>query len=91
MPCLPGASRLLQSKCLKSSEHVIIVLSSRLELRSKELEARLELEQTARCRLEAQTTRAKEAAASSAQAAGAAQARELQQAEEMRKIMRQLR
>uniref|UniRef100_A0A2A4IY82 Myosin tail domain-containing protein n=1 Tax=Heliothis virescens TaxID=7102 RepID=A0A2A4IY82_HELVI len=63
----------------------------RLELRNKELESSLELEATARSRLEGQLSRLREAHEQLAQELATARAREQLAADELRKITRQLR
>ncbi|CAH1641017.1 unnamed protein product [Spodoptera littoralis] len=63
----------------------------RLELRNKELESSLELEATARGRLEGQLSRLREAHEALAAELGQARARELLAADELRKVTRQLR
>ncbi|GBP00607.1 Unconventional myosin-XVIIIa [Eumeta japonica] len=63
----------------------------RLELKNKELESSLELEATARTRLEGQLTRLREAHEQLATDLGAARAREQTAADDLRKLARQLR
>ncbi|KAL0867890.1 hypothetical protein ABMA27_008575 [Loxostege sticticalis] len=63
----------------------------RLEMRNKELESSLELEATARGRLEGQLSRLREAHEALAAELGAARAREQHAADELRKVTRQLR
>ncbi|XP_047033369.1 unconventional myosin-XVIIIa isoform X1 [Helicoverpa zea] len=63
----------------------------RLELRNKELESSLELEATARSRLEGQLSRLREAHEQLAQELATARAKEQLAADELRKITRQLR
>ncbi|XP_050552815.1 unconventional myosin-XVIIIa isoform X2 [Spodoptera frugiperda] len=63
----------------------------RLELRNKELESSLELEATARGRLEGQLSRLREAHEQLAAELGQARAREQHAADELRKFTRQLR
>ncbi|XP_013184101.2 unconventional myosin-XVIIIa isoform X2 [Amyelois transitella] len=63
----------------------------RLELRNKELESSLELEATARGRVETQLARLREAHELLAAELAAARARDLHSADELRKLNRQLR
>ncbi|XP_026727351.1 unconventional myosin-XVIIIa isoform X2 [Trichoplusia ni] len=63
----------------------------RLELRNKELESSLELEATARSRLEGQLARLRDAHDALAAELGAARAREQHAADELRKVTRQMR
>ncbi|XP_063833310.1 unconventional myosin-XVIIIa-like [Ostrinia nubilalis] len=63
----------------------------RLEMRNKELESSLELEATARARLEGQLARLRDAHEQLAAELGAARARDHHAADELRKLTRQLR
>ncbi|XP_048482248.1 unconventional myosin-XVIIIa isoform X3 [Plutella xylostella] len=82
-------SRLAQAEAGHS--HGQAEAERRLEMRNKELESSLELEATARARLEGQLGRLREAHEGLAAELAAARAREAHGADELRKINRQLR
>ncbi|KAG7303349.1 hypothetical protein JYU34_011839 [Plutella xylostella] len=83
------SSRLAQAEAGHS--HGQAEAERRLEMRNKELESSLELEATARARLEGQLGRLREAHEALAAELAAARAREAHGADELRKINRQLR
>lgn len=72
-------------------DHDAAQMNKRLELRIKELESSVELEQTARARLEGQLGRQRDAAEKLTAELSGARHKEQQLQDEMRKIMRQLR